>query len=271
MISGIRKRLANHQIARSRRAIVGLAGASGALMASGQALRQHRALSGVLTGAGGALATHSVLAAVTGSAREMRGEMRDLWGLSGMFAGEARPLPSPGSWAITADAARYLIRWLEVHGSDVVVELGPGVSSILLTRKKHSDRRFFGLESDPAFMPVVKDLLDYHEVANYKLLFAPLQWQEVSGRSVNWYSQAAIAQLPERIDVLLVDGPPNQTADQQRWPAWPLLRGRMPSGSLVFLDDTSRPDEWETVQSWLQTGGLTLLHRGSNFTALGVK
>jgi hypothetical protein len=62
-----------------------------------------------------------------------RQEMRDLWGLSGVIL-EQRPWPAPGGWGLGADALSYLLRTIPDRKAFLVLELGPGTSSVVLGR-----------------------------------------------------------------------------------------------------------------------------------------
>jgi hypothetical protein len=54
------------------------------------------------------------------------------------------------------------------------------------------------------------------------------------------------------VDLLLVDGPPADTADKvlARYPALPALHGRLARGATVVLDDVERPGEQEVLRRW---------------------
>ena len=66
----------------------------------------------------------------------------------------------------------------------------------------------------------------------------------MEGRRLSWYSGDALAAaLPDRIDLLLVDGPPDLFGPGVRWPAVPLLRDRLGPGAAVLMDDGDRPAE----------------------------
>jgi len=49
-----------------------------------------------------------------------------------------------------------------------------------------------------------------------------------------------------------VDGPPAYAAGQglARYPALPVLRGRLAPGATVILDDVERPGEQEVLRRW---------------------
>lgn len=63
------------------------------------------------------------------------------------------------------------------------------------------------------------------------------------------------------IDLLVVDGPPEQTAPLAREPALPRLLPRMATRWTVLLDDADRPDETEIVRRWLTLAPRSRLSR----------
>ena len=56
----------------------------------------------------------------------------------------------------------------------------------------------------------------------------------------------------EPVDLLVVDGPPADTADKvlARYPALPVVHPRLAPGATVVLDDVERPGEQEVLTRW---------------------
>jgi len=52
--------------------------------------------------------------------------------------------------------------------------------------------------------------------------------------------------------MIIVDGPPNDIAVDARYPAVPLLIGKLHDKSMVLVDDGARPGEKEIVSRWKQ-------------------
>ena len=199
---------------------------------------------------------------------EARAEVRELWGLTGVVV-DGTPWPAPGGWALGAAALNRLLLEMSGRGCRTVVELGPGTSSIVLGRAR-PDLHIVGLEHDARFVDTLSASLRMHGLADYELVHAPLVPQAVSGQAVEWYDPAAMARLPEKIDVLIVDGPPNGRGTGARSPAWPVLRTRMAPGGLVLVDDTDRPDERRMLGAWATDGGLRVIADRRSFVLLEV-
>lgn len=193
-------------------------------------------------------------------------ESRDLWALSGVMLG-GPPWPTPGGWALGAGALNFLVQEVNRRDFNTVVELGPGASSVVLGRLPGLD--LYGLEHDERFKGLVEANLAQHGHDGNRIVLAPLQPTPLGNRTVSWYDRAALADLPDSIDVLVVDGPPNWQGAGNRAPAWPLLKDRMAPGSIVLVDDTHRPDERAMALSW-SGDGLTVLHDAGEFIAMEV-
>lgn len=224
------------------------------------------AVQAVLAGiaaAGGVALVATLLLSVTNTSLT---EARQLWGLTGLML-ERRPWPAPGGWALGPEAIALVHDAVTRRGLRTVVELGPGVSSVILGRAL-PDIEFYGVEHDPFYAQRLADQLRDHAVTNYQVLSAPLVGQQVEGRSVEWYEPVVLEQLPDSIDVLIVDGPPNWDGRSRRAAALPMLGPRLRPGALVVVDDAARPDERKMVTAWLATGRVRLLEDRVGFVVL---
>ena len=65
-----------------------------------------------------------------------------------------------------------------------------------------------------------------------------------------WYAVPEDAALPERVDLLLVDGPPSYEGARVREPAMRMLAERLREGALILVDDANRPDERAMITAW---------------------
>ncbi len=65
-----------------------------------------------------------------------------------------------------------------------------------------------------------------------------------------WYDLKAVADLKE-IGLVFVDGPPEATAPQARYPAVPALLPHCATDAVIVLDDTVRRAERDLSDRWL--------------------
>lgn len=159
---------------------------------------------------------------------------RQVEALLALYADE--PIPPLRGWALSPDAARVLADLVIRHRPTVVVELGSGASTVILSRLlAKTGGRLISLEHRPG--PALVDG------------FYPLD------------------DVPETIDLLLVDGPPITEGDRTKST---VLAPRMTPAGIVVIDDADR--DAQVVEAWARLGwtverppaekGLAVLRRG---------
>jgi predicted O-methyltransferase YrrM len=167
------------------------------------------------------------------------------------------PLPMGGGWALTGDSAAILVREALLRQPRTVLELGSGVSTLLLGQvlREAGGGRLLSIDHDPVWAERTRrqvELLGLDEFVT--VVDAPLKPVVVDGQNYDWYDIAPdqLAGLGT-VDLLLVDGPPPASHQPlgARYPAVPLLRSRLSPGALVFVDDAKRATVSATIDRWL--------------------
>ncbi len=157
-----------------------------------------------------------------------------------------------------------------LNGRRRVVELGSGVSTILLARLLTQRRplggfRLAAVEHDAGWAQWVTDQLDREGTGkNVVVVHAPLLPHALAEGALAWYDETVVAAGLEvalqgdLIDLLVVDGPPAYAAGHglARYPALPVLHHRLAPGATVILDDVERPGEREVLRRWERETGL---------------
>jgi predicted O-methyltransferase YrrM len=180
----------------------------------------------------------------------------------------AEGVPAIGEWAATPDFLLALARHSRDTTPQAVVECGSGVSSIVIARclELNGHGHLYSLEHSPDFAEETRRNLRRYGLERWATIIdAPLVDQRVAGATMRWY--APTQAVPEKIDMLVIDGPPGLTGRLARYPAGPRLLSRLRSGGSAFIDDAMRPDEKEAVRRWREEfPGLTVIdhpsHRG---------
>ena len=158
-----------------------------------------------------------------------------------------------------------------VNGRRRVVELGSGVSTVLLARlltRRHpaGGWRLAAVEHDASWAQRVSDQLDRENIGRHvSVVYAPLVAHPLAASGLLWYDEAAVtagldAMLRgDLIDLLVVDGPPAYAPGHglARYPALPVLQDRLAPAATVVLDDSDRPGEQEVVRRWERNTGLS--------------
>jgi Methyltransferase domain len=163
-----------------------------------------------------------------------------------------RDLPETRGWAASPDFLLGLVAHAMATKPRVIVECGSGVSTVLLARclSLNGSGQIYSLEHLPEFRERTVGELARHGVASWAaVLDAPLREYALPSGTWLWYS---LDELPVgEIDMLVVDGPPGTLGPLARYPAGPLLFGRLARNATIFVDDMVRADEQTMVARWI--------------------
>lgn len=142
----------------------------------------------------------------------------------------------------------------------VVVELGSGVGSIVLARLlRERGGELMSVEHQPGWAGFVRSQLEREELGSTAtVITAPLVAHPASLDGAPWYDGSQLGALPERIDLLLVDGPPGygEGMRRSRYPAMSVLGERVGPGGMIVLDDAKRAGERQIIERWEAESGL---------------
>lgn len=162
------------------------------------------------------------------------------------------PLPALTGWAASPELAATLYRLVRQHRPRKVVELGSGASTLVLayTLEQNGEGHVVSVDHDVAYGEETRQRLETHGLAHYaEVRSAPLVSQQVGESSHTWYDVRAFSGL-SGIDLLVVDGPPQQTQHEARYPAVPALYDRLSPQAIIVLDDANRAGEQNIIRRW---------------------
>jgi predicted O-methyltransferase YrrM len=161
-----------------------------------------------------------------------------------------RSLPSTRGWAASPDFLRALAAHVLRTRPQIVVECGSGVSTVVLALALNGSGHLYSLEHLSQYAEETRAELARHGVAERAtVLEAPLRECVLPSGTWGWYTADGLPK--ERFDMLVVDGPPGSTGPLARYPAGPLLFGRLAEHGVIFVDDVGRADERAAVDRWL--------------------
>ncbi|MHC4810730.1 MAG: class I SAM-dependent methyltransferase [Planctomycetota bacterium] len=168
-------------------------------------------------------------------------------------------LPASRRWAACPDLLAAVTDAIMDTRPTTVVECGAGLStitsSLALEKFCGPGARMLTLEHDEAWAEESRRRIRRHGLEGVsRIVSAPLTSSDVGGRTLQWYDLTDV-DLPERIDLLVVDGPPRESSDLARYPAGPILNDRLVSGAIIILDDAARPEERTAVDRWIRELG----------------
>lgn len=159
----------------------------------------------------------------------------------------ADSLPHLGSWKADTGFLHRIVDAVEELRPATVVELGAGASTLVCAAAlaRNGGGRLVSYDQHGDFVAATRAWL-HDEGAAADLRHAPLTRPAPGGWPGAWY---ALEDVPERIDLLVIDGPP--------WAVHPYVRGaaevlfeRLSPGAVVLLDDGARPGERIVAARW---------------------
>ena len=174
------------------------------------------------------------------------GRLRDKQALLDELGLPHDALPHLGSWKADVSFLRRIVQEIDSGKPRQVVELGAGASTLIAARalRRSGGGQLLSVDQHADFVAATCQWLADHDLSA-DIRTAPLE-RHVPSWPGRWY---AIDDLPDRIDLLIVDGPP--------WAVHPLVRGaaeclfaRLAPGGVILLDDAARPGERIVARRW---------------------
>ena len=167
------------------------------------------------------------------------------------------PLPPMGRWSVSPDFARILVDVILEHQPRLVVELGSGVSTLLCAYclEKKGGGAIVSVEHEDEFVGATRENIRKHRLGQFaRVVHAPLRDITRRDRIYRWYDKDLLWHeiASQKVDVLIVDGPPAKTGDEARYPAIPVFFDRLADQAIVLVDDAGRPEERATVRRWVR-------------------
>ena len=163
-----------------------------------------------------------------------------------------QPLPITPDWSAAADFLELIKRHcLEVKPA-MIVECSSGATTVVLAQccKLNNQGKVFSLENGEEYAINTRNNIKEAGLDSYaEVIHAPLEMVEVNNENYQWYETKNLPN--QKIDMLVIDGPPGFIQKHSRLPALPLLFDRLADNAVVFLDDADRDEEREIVEMWL--------------------
>jgi len=154
------------------------------------------------------------------------------------------PLPNWNVWSIPPDFVVYSLAKILAERPQKIVEFGSGLSTILFASVlKKQGGKLISFEHDADYAAHVSHMLAVRGLTEVvDLRIAPMSSAAYSSYEHPWYDVVA-EDLPENVDLVLVDGPPMKFGLQVRLPGADLMAQRLVPGGCIMLDDAARPGE----------------------------
>lgn len=207
----------------------------------------------------------SLLVAIDNRAQTLRRKLERLHRTAGDVHGLVRlgpyteklPLPFGGGWALTGDSAAILAREVILRKPATVVELGSGVSTLVVGQilARQGTGKLISVDHDAEWAARTRaNVMEVGLESVVTVIHAPLTQIDAGGRQSEWYDlDPDLLASIDQIDFLIVDGPPQKSREKTatRFPAFPVFRDKLSPKAIVFVDDAARSTESSMIKEWL--------------------
>ncbi len=152
-------------------------------------------------------------------------------------------------WGVGEETFGQIVEQLRTIRATSIVEFGSGVSSIRLALE-FPDAQIVAIESNRQWYDTVTRMRAEHGVeANLTVQHRFLRWQR---HGISVFLSYARAELPGRIDAVIIDGPPTWTRRGREACLYQVIR-RLRVGGRILLDDYGRNREKRIVRNWMSS------------------
>ncbi len=193
----------------------------------------------------------AVLAHVDDESGKLFGQIQAFHALVSLIS-PRKPLPPLRGWAASPDFLLHVASYALATRPLVVVECSSGASTVVLARccELNGMGHVWSMEHDPVYASKTRKLLeDQGLLAWATVVDAPLTTSPQTGFAP-WYATDGLTVADDSIDLLVIDGPPQDSAPLARYPALPALDTKLSADCAIFLDDADRADERIIVSRW---------------------
>ncbi len=179
----------------------------------------------------------------------------------------AGPPIESDDWSLAPEALELVLEQVAA-GRNRIVECGSGLSTVIIARllRERGGGTLHSLEHDPGWVETTRRRIASEGLGRFaEVIEAPLEPGATAAVGSPWYARRALERLPASgVDLLLVDGPPadpERAPARSRYPALPLLAGRLAQGATVILDDAQREGERWVLGRWEREHGVRFERR----------
>jgi hypothetical protein len=162
-------------------------------------------------------------------------------------------LPATRGWAGSPDFLAKIVELILKDKPLFVLEAGSGVSSVIigLALKLNNYGESISLEHDITYANITSENMGINELEIKSVVkHSPLIEYNNLKQKWKWYDINEL-KFSNKIDMLIIDGPPRITQELARYPAIPILHEYFSDRFTILLDDSKRDDESIIIQKWI--------------------
>ena len=162
-------------------------------------------------------------------------------------------LPPTRGWVGSPDFLAKISELIIKKKPSLILETGSGVSTIVIGAALEANKKgkVISLDHNEFHSKVTKSNIELNDIVDQtEVMFSGLVEYDINGQNWKWYD-TNLLEFSEKIDMLIIDGPPGSTQSLARYPAVPLLHHYFSDKMIILLDDANRKDEVVIVQKWI--------------------
>ena len=162
-----------------------------------------------------------------------------------------------GGPSIDTQHARALLFHLQERKPKRILELGSGSSTVIIARALQllhsSPELHIAVDHELRFLNNTKELARANQV-EHLIRFEHCPLIPIEGFPLPWYSRIPEIIGSNKLNLVVIDGPPAYADGEERArePALSVLRPFLAESCVVLLDDANRPGEMAALQAWTQ-------------------
>jgi predicted O-methyltransferase YrrM len=154
------------------------------------------------------------------------------------------PLPATRGWVASPDLLLSISQLVKEHKPKLVVELGSGVSTLVVA--KSGAKKVISFDGANEYAEQTRELLKQHGIRGVDVRLAKLMPYR---GGANWYDPSKFKDL-KNIDLLIVDGPQGGDNSDARYPALEVLLSKLSKRAIIVLDDVNRTGERKLAEDF---------------------
>ena len=154
------------------------------------------------------------------------------------------PLPSTRGWVGSPDLLLTLAHVIRTFKPKLVVELGSGVSTVVMA--KAGAKKIISFDGSEEYALGTRNLLQAHGARGVEVRATKLAPYKGSS---GWYDPSAFKDI-KKIDLLVIDGPQGGDDSNARYPALDVLLSKLSPNAIIILDDVKRAGERKLAEDF---------------------
>lgn len=162
------------------------------------------------------------------------------------------PLSKTRGWAASPDFLNMICTMILTRNPGYIFEAGGGISTIVIAYclKRLGKGKIVSLDHLPEYADSTREMIAMHDLTEFaEIYYAPLKEVQINNETWLWYDLTCL-KPEEKIDILIVDGPPAAIRPLARYPSLPLLYDHLSKDAVVVLDDGIRQEEKDIVERY---------------------